>query len=276
MAFVLIVLLAYLVVVPVYSMLTESLTWQTTDTRLTRDAKPGEFTLFHWQRVLRSSLSSAMFYEPLKNTIVVSVGSSLLALAIGLALAWLVQRTDLPGRKWFAWLAPLPYMMPSWYIALAWTVLFKNDRVGGSPGLFQYLFGVSPPNWISYGPLPIIITLALHYYPFVFLLVSSALDSIDSSIEEAALTLGASRGRIVRRITFPLVLPAILSAFILTFSRALGTFGTPSFLGAPVRYYTLSTMLYSNLKNRLSADAYVIAFILIAVAAVIVTSTSSS
>lgn len=267
---VLIACLIYVIVVPVGYMLSSSLKWQTGDVRLSPVAQPGQFTLFHWERVLASPLSSAMFYEPLRNTMVVAIGTSILALLIGLTLAWLLERTDLPGRKWFAWFAPLPYMMPSWYIALAWIVFFKNDRIGGSTGLFQHLFGVAPPNWISYGPIPIIITLAIHYYPFAFMLVSSALSSIDSSVEEVALTLGASRGRILRRITFPLVLPAILSAFILTFSRAMGTFGTPSFLGSPIRYYTLSTMLYANLQNRLAADAYVIAFFLIVASSMIV------
>ncbi len=259
--------LAYLVVVPLGYLVWDSLRWQTGDVRLSREARPGEATLFHWVRVLKSPVSAAMFYWPLGNTIVVAVGSSLLALGIGIALAWLIARTDLPGSRWFARLGPLPYMMPSWYLALAWTVLFKNDRVGGSTGLLQHLLGAAPPDWISYGPVPIIITLAVHFYPFAFLLVSSALSSVDASLEEAAVIQGASRGYILRRITLPLVLPAILSAFILTFSRALGTFGTPSFLGLPIRYYTLSTMIYSNLQNRQAADAYVTAFLLILIAA---------
>lgn len=262
----LILALTYLVVVPLAQMVLTSVRWDAADLRLSREAEPGRFTAFHWQRVLQSPLSPFMFYEPLRNTIVVAVGSSLLALFLGILIAWLLTRTDLPGQRWLAWLAPLPYMMPSWYLALAWIVVFKNDRIGGATGLFQHLFGVAPPNWISYGPVPIIITLGIHLYPFVYLLVSAALNSVDSSLEEAALVQGASRGRILRRITLPLVLPAILSSFILAFSRSLGTFGTPSFLGLPVSYYTLSTMIYSNLKNRQSADAFVIVVFLIVLA----------
>ena len=129
---VLIACLIYVIVVPVGYMLSSSLKWQTGDVRLSPVAQPGQFTLFHWERVLASPLSSAMFYEPLRNTMVVAIGTSILALLIGLTLAWLLERTDLPGRKWFGWFAPLPYMMPSWYIALAWIVFFKNDRIGGS------------------------------------------------------------------------------------------------------------------------------------------------
>ncbi|MGE5623665.1 MAG: ABC transporter permease [Methanocella sp.] len=262
----LILVLAYLVVVPLGQMVLTSVRWDTADLRLSREAEPGRFTFFHWQRVLKSPLSAFMFYEPLRNTIVVAVGSSVLALILGIALAWLLTRTDVPGQRWLKWLAPLPYMMPSWYLALAWIVVFKNDRIGGATGLFQHLSGAAPPDWISYGPLPIIITLGIHLYPFVYLLVSGALASVDSSLEEAALVQGASRGYILRRITLPLVMPAIFSSFILAFSRALGTFGTPSFLGLPVSYYTLPTMIYSNLKNRQAADAFVIVVFLIALA----------
>ena len=267
-ALLLVFILIYLAVVPLYMMMSESLHWQISDTRLRSEAEPGKFTYFHWWRMLGSEMSQVMFYQPLWNTILISVGSSLLALIIGIGLAWLVARTNLPGRKFVTWLAPLPYMMPSWYLALAWLVVFKNDRVGGSMGLFQYLSGFAPPDWVSYGPFPIIITLGIYLYPFVFLLVVAALSSFDSSLEEAALVQGATYGNILRKITFPLVLPAIFSSFILIFSRALGTFGIPQFLGFPVGFNTLPTLIYANINNRQGSDAYVIVFFLILIAAI--------
>ena len=120
-----------------------------------------------------------------------------------------------------------------------------------------------PPDWISYGPIPIIICLSLHYYAFAFITVSGALASIDSQLEETAALLGASRMQVMKKVTLPLVLPAILSAFILTFSKGLGTFGTPAFLGLPVRFYTLSTQIYGNVKNNLAGDAFLLAIIMI-------------
>ena len=68
---------------------------------------------------------------------------------------------------------------------------------------------------------------------------------------------------VMRKITLPLVLPALLSAFILTFSKGIGTFGTPAFLGLPVRFFTLSTQVYSNVKNNLAGDAYLLAIVMI-------------
>ena len=97
------------------------------------------------------------------------------------------------------------------------------------------LLGVSPPDWLSYGPVPIIICCALHYYTFFFLFVSAALMSIDSNLEEAGELMGANRWRILRKITLPLVLPALLSGFIMTFSKVMGTFGGPNILGSPVQ-----------------------------------------
>jgi iron(III) transport system permease protein len=89
-------------------------------------------------------------------------------------------------------------------------------------------------------------------------------------LEESGEVLGASRFTILKRITFPIVLPALISSFILTFSRALGTFGTPYFLGAPVRYFTLATTIYSNILNRTPAIAYISALVLILISMLII------
>ena len=125
------------------------------------------------------------------------------------------------------------------------------------------MVGQAPPDWLSYGPVPIIICSALHYYTFFFLFVSAALMSIDSNLEEAGDLMGASRWRILRKITFPLVLPAILSGFIMTFSKVMGTFGGPNILGTPVKYYVLATMLRGSLGIGDKADAFVLAIVLI-------------
>jgi iron(III) transport system permease protein len=87
--------------------------------------------------------------------------------------------------------------------------------------------------------------------------------SIDSSLEEAGELAGASRARILGKITFPLVVPALLSGFIMTFAKVMGTFGGPNLLGVPVRYYTVSTMIRSNITVGAFGDAFVLAITLI-------------
>lgn len=259
----LVLLLTFFIVVPFLQMIHDTVVWQEGDRKISRTAEPGSFTLFHFKRIFLSPLSLNLFYRPFLHSLTTSITISFFALAIGALMAWLVVRTDMPLKKMIGTLAVIPYVLPSYTLALAWLDFFKNERIGGASGIYQYLFGVPTPDWLAYGFIPIVITLSLHYYPFTYLLVSSALVSIDAHLEESAEIMGASRWTILRKITFPLVLPALISSFILTFSRALGTFGTPYFLGAPVRYFTLSTTIYSNITNRTPAMAYISSLVLI-------------
>jgi iron(III) transport system permease protein len=265
-ALVLLVLLVYLVVVPFITIIQSSFMWLDTDRRISGGlAQPGTYTFFHWYRVLFGELSGAILWGPFWNSIVIAVGATTLAMTIGGVLAWLTVRTDMPGRRLLSSLIPIPYVIPSWPLALAWITTFKTPDVGGRPGLLQAVFGIHVPIWLSYGPIPIVICEALHYYAFTYLLLVGALATLDSRLEESAEVLGASRWRILARVTFPLMLPAILSGLALTFSRTLSAFGTPYFLGVPIRYYTLPMMLYTNMNPSTGSpgDGYVLALVLI-------------
>ncbi len=271
LALIMLVVMFYMVIIPLYKLVETTLTWQMVDVSRIEGAVEGEFTLYHWTRMLTGIFGKIYTYTPLRHSMTIAVGTVALALFIGGSLAWLVVRTDMPGRKLINQLAVLPYIMPSWTLAQAWLVLFKNRTQGGAPGLFEYIVGQSPPDWLSYGPVPIIICVALHYYTFFFLFVSAALMSIDSNLEEAGELMGANRWRILRKITLPLVLPAMLSGVIMTFSKAMGTFGTPNILGSPVRYYVMSTMMRGSLAAGDKADAFVLGIVLIMFAIVTIT-----
>jgi len=259
----LLALLAVFVMMPFTRLVRDTFVWQGTDVRLSRDAQPGTFTVYHWERVFNSSLTKNLLIKPLMHSLEIGASVAVLALVIGGGLAWLIVRTDMPFKKLIGALAVVPYVLPSYTLALAWIIVFKNQRIGGAMGLFQYLTGISPPDWLSYGYVPIVINLAIHYSPFAFLLISAALASIDSRLEESAELLGATRWLTVRRVTLPIVLPALLSAFILVFSRSIGIFGTPYFLGSPVRYFTLPTMIFTNIVSRTPSPAYILALVLI-------------
>jgi len=263
LALIMLVLMFYMIIIPLYRMVETTVTWQAHDLTRVPDAVVGELTIFHYVRMLTGVFGRIYMYTPLQHSMTVAIGATLLSLLIGGSLAWLVVRTDMPGRKLVNQLAVIPYIMPSWTLAQAWLVLFKNRLSGGTPGVFEFLVGHSPPNWLSYGPVPIIICAALHYYTFFFLFVSAALMSIDSNLEEAGELMGASRWRILRKITFPLVLPAILSGFIMTFSKVMGTFGGPNILGTPVRYYVVATMIRGSMGVGDKADSFVLAIVLI-------------
>jgi iron(III) transport system permease protein len=263
LSLIMLALMFVMVIIPLYKLVETTVTWQAHDLTRVPDAVVGELTIFHWVRMLTGIIGKIYTYTPLQHSMIIAVGSTLLALLIGGSLAWLVVRTDMPGRKLVNQLAVLPYIMPSWTLAQAWLVFFKNRLTGGTPGVFEFLMGQAPPNWLSYGPVPIIICSALHYYTFFFLFVSAALMSIDSNLEEAGDLMGASRWRILRKITFPLVLPAILSGVIMTFSKVMGTFGGPNILGLPVRYYVVATMVRGSLAAGEAGDAFVLAIVLI-------------
>lgn len=263
LSLIMLVVMFYMVIIPLYKMVETTVTWQLADVSRVEGAVEGKFTLYHWVRMMTGIFGKIYTFTPLQHSITIAFGTVVLAFIIGGSLAWLVVRTDLPGRKLINQLAVLPYIMPSWTLAQAWLVFFKNRTQGGAPGLFEYIIGQSPPDWLSYGPVPIIICVALHYYTFFFLFVSAALMSIDSNLEEAGELMGADRWRILRKITLPLVLPALLSGFIMTFSKTLGTFGTPNILGAPVKYYVISTMMRGSLAAGDKADAFVLGIVLI-------------
>ncbi len=264
LAVVFLVVLGYLVIVPLGLMLAETFVVHPLERFQIPGASVGDTTLAHWERTFVGESSYAFFYRPLLNTLTISFGLSILALVIGGTLAWLVVRTDLPWKGVISNAAIIPYVMPSWTLALAWITLFKNQRIGGDQGIFTALTGIATPDWFAYGLFPITITLALHYFPFGFMLIGGALRNIDAQLEESAELLGASRATILRRVVIPLVLPAIFSAFLLTFSRGLGTFGTPAFLGGPVREFVLSTTLYANLIGQRPGIGYLAAFVMIA------------
>jgi len=267
---VLLVVLSYLILVPLFNLAWRTFSWGPGDARISSDAVPGEFTTAHWERLLMGRVANKMVWQPLAHTMVTGTIAALLALFLGGILAWFVVRSDLPGRKWMRTLLTLPYLVPAFAIAMAWETMFKSPLVGGRPGFFQVLFGVPPPTWLSYGPIPIIIAMTIHFYPFAFILVAAALSSVDSQLEESAELQGASRWTIIRRITFPMVLPAFLSALVLIFGRTIGGFAIPYFLGGPVRYWTLSTMLFRNFSLGLDVNGYVLAILLIALASLIV------
>ncbi len=263
LALVMLALMFYMVIVPLYRMVETTLTYQERDLIQNPGAVVGGLTIIHYARMLTSKFAAIYMYAPLQHSMTIAIGATLLSLFIGASLAWLVVRTNMPGRNIVNQLAVIPYIMPSWTLAQAWLVLFKNRLSGGTPGVYEYVLGQSPPDWLSYGPVPIIICCALHYYTFFFLFVSAALMSIDSNLEEAGDLMGASRWRILRKITFPLVMPAILSGFIMTFSKVMGTFGGPNILGVRVQYYTVATMIRGSIGVGDKADAFVLAIVLI-------------
>jgi iron(III) transport system permease protein len=159
----LIIVLSYLVLVPLFNLAWRTFSWAPGDTRISRDAVPGQFTIAHWDRMLFGRVSSKMVWTPLANTMVTGTIAAAAALLLGGTLAWLVVRSDIPGRRIMRTMLTLPYLIPAFAIALAWETMFKSPLAGGRAGLFEMLFGAAPPSWLSYGPVPMIIAMTIHF-----------------------------------------------------------------------------------------------------------------
>ena len=250
-------LFLYLIAVPIISLLVDSIEVQFGDTRRA-GGEIGTWTFYYLERVIFSPISTKIFWEPLYHTLNVAFGAISISLTIGGLMAWLVSRSDMFGRRWFATALIVPYMLPSWTFALAWRTLFKNREVGGQPGWFESM-GLSPPDWLAYGQVPITVILALHYTPFVILLFGNALKRFDSQLEDSARILGAGSGVVTRQIILPLMLPSLVSAAVLIFAKCLGEFGVSYVLGLPVNYDVLAISLYRSIASRQAGAAAVLA-----------------
>ena len=219
-------LFAYLIVVPIIAMLLDAVTVQLGDQRRI-EADVGSLTWYYLERTFTSRVAHNLFWGPLVNTLSVALGAIVLAMAVGGTLAWLLARTDMFGRRWFATALIVPYMLPAWTFALAWTTLFKNRTVGGQAGWLE-TFGFSPPDWLAYGRVPVTIILALHYAPFIILLFGNALRRFDSQLEDSARILGAGRLTVMRQVILPLMRPALMSAMVLIFANASASSACPT------------------------------------------------
>ena len=257
------IILFCLIIIPLLTMISSTFTLAQGELRRVQ-GHVGDFTLYYWKYILASTMSSAVLWGPLKNSFVCGFFTVLVSVPLGSVLAWLMIRTDIPGKKVLGLLVTVPYMIPSWTKALAWLAMFRNSTSGANG--FLAGMGIPIPDWLAYGPIAIVLCMSMHYYAFSYIMVSGALRSINSELEEMGEIQGASKPLILRKITLPLVLPAMLSAVILTFSKAIGTFGTINYLGSPVSFRTLSSELYSNSKSQNTQTAFAMAILMICIA----------
>lgn len=262
--FISLILLICLIVIPLFSMLKNSFVLSAGELRRVPGKSVGDFTLYYWKYLLVSKLGKANFYTPLFHSLTIAFFVTILAVPLGAGLAWLMIRSDLPGKKWLTLGIMIPYMIPSWCKSMAWLAVFRNGR-GGSPGFLAGL-GMDIPDWLAYGPIAIIFCMVLHYYAFTYIMVSGSLRSINSELEEMGEIQGASKAFILRKITLPLVMPAVLSAAIMTLSKSIGTYGVAANLGLRISYYTLATRMHDFIKTGSPTVGYCMAILLILMA----------
>lgn len=257
LAAVVLVVLGILVAAPLVSLITSTL-----------PAEGESWEEGPWLDVLASPMSQNLFWTPLRNSLLVALGTAVISTVVGGFLAWVVVLSDIPGRRTIGVLATIPFALPSFAIALAWTSVFRNDRVGGAPGLLSSL-GIDVPDSIAWGALPVTLTLVAHYFSLSFVIIAAALAGLGGDLLSAAELTGASKLKVATRIALPAVAPALLSSFLLAFAEGVSNFASPALLGLPVRFQTLSTRLYGAISTGDVGRGYALSLLLVTVAAVV-------
>ena len=174
------------------------------------------------------------------NSLIFACGTAVLALIMGGIVAWVVERTDAPGGELFHSFALLSFAVPGLLTAMAWIFVLSPNMGWVNTGLKSY-FGLSTAPISIYSMLGMIWALSSHYFPLAYLTLGPAFRVLDVRMEEAGLVSGSRYWQILRRITFPLLRPAILSALLLLFILGISSFEVPRLIGRPARIDVFTT-----------------------------------
>ena len=231
--------------------------WSSFRTALPTPANPGLFTLRNYTFVYSNPATYTLFL----NTAVFVFVCTSIALLLAVGFAWLIERTDMPAKGTLFVLILLPSAVPSLLMGISYIIL-AGPEAGLLNRLTDDLFGVKLFNIFS---LPAMFILqALSSVPSSFLIVLSALRSMDPALEEASSVSGVGWTSTIRRVTLPMMLPAILSAAIYTGMNIAETFEIPALIGVPIGFHVLSSQVYLSLRvwgNHTVASAYSVIFL---------------
>ena len=201
--------------------------------------RDGTLTLANYMEVF----SDQRNYLPFWNTVKLGFWTVVLATALGLPLGWLVARTDLPGKGLLELMCLLPYMLPPFIGAIAWTQLLA-PRVGYINKLWMLITHSRSSLFNLYTFEGMVWVLGMYTFPFVFITVRGALARMNPSLEEVARISGAGKLRVLKDITIPLVLPSIMAGMILAFLYAISNFGVPALIGMRGRVFVVTTQIF--------------------------------
>lgn len=276
------IILAITVVAPLFTILIDSFRISTVNEVAATGLRMGQITGLHWSGVLfdrQYDYSVNTFWKPLGNSIAMSLVACIVAVLGGGVTAWFITRTNLPCKKFISTVFVLPYVMPSWSIAMFWENFFKNTNLTTATkqiGMLQMITGgengLCVPQWMVYGFLPTAMCLGIHYAPFAYILIGGILRNMDANLEEAATVLKANRLKILNRVTLPIVAPALISTVLLVFSSSISSYTVPAFLNRDGKFATISVQLRSVAGSATTrGQGYVIAIILLLFSVAILT-----
>src|SRR6266404_7843295 len=183
------------------------------------------------------------FYQAAGNTIMCGIGATVISCGLGLSLAWVVSRTDMPGRRWFEVFNLVPFFLSPYVGAISWVYLaaphsgilskLLADTFGLPPDLIP-IYGIGGATWV----------LSLFYTPYVYLFVIAPMRQMDPALEDAARVHGAGFWTTLRHITLPLLHPALISGALVVFVTSAGLFDVPLALTAPKGIRMMPTEIF--------------------------------
>ncbi len=225
-----------------------------------------QFSVGNYLRILGES----RYVSIVRNSLFVSTFGTLGATALGLLLAWLIARTDIPLKAVWRSLIIVPYLIPPFIGAIAWVYLL--GPAGFINRFWRDMFGER--LFVIYGPWGIILVMIFYTYPIAYLVNVGPLRQMNPVLEEAGRISGAGTFRTLRDITLPLMLPSIAASALLIFMSLMANFGIPTILGFRERYFVLTNEIYriiltADLDNNLQIAA-ALSMVLVLIAIVVI------
>lgn len=245
--------LGFLVLWPIVELLIASFTHRRT----------GAFTIANYL----AAYGRARYVDALLNSLALGALSAAICAVLAVPMAWACSRTDMPGRG-FAWFTVLAaFIIPPYLGAVGW-ILLAGPNSGWINQGWSWLIGTPDSTIFNvYTFTGLAVVIALHSYPFIF--AKSALDLVNSEMEDAANILGAGTWTTSLKVTLPLVWPTILAGIILVFLETIALFGTPAIIGIPARINVVTTQLWQFFEAPVRAEvaaAYAMPLLLITLA----------
>lgn len=257
-------LLMYLVIVPLVVLVFGSF-------KAVAPGTPNYFTLDLTLDNYVRAFASRYLPRATLNTLIFAFGSSTIAFVFGAFLAWVTERTNSPFRSLLYVMAISRVILPGVLVTFSWIVLMSPE-IGILNRLLIAAFGLKQAPFNVYSMAGLIWVEGIDLTPLAFLLMASAFRSMDPSLEEAAMVAGSGPLQILRRVTLPMMQPALLSALVLLFIRGIESFETPALIGLRARIFVYTTEIWLN-SSRAPTDyglAGAYAMVLVVISALLI------
>ena len=213
------------------------------------------------------------FYLLFLNSLYYAIGVCITTFLIGTYLAWVSERTNTPFKKVFIVMSLIPFIIPGILSTISW-ILLLSPKIGLINIVIKELLGLEKAPFNVYSMAGMIWAEGIHGYPLVFLLMSAAFRNMDTSLEEAALSAGSSTFTTFRRVTLPLMRPAMFSVILIIFVRAIEAFEVPALIGVPAKISVFTTKIFLAIHQFPSdfglAGAYAVTLLVISSTGVLI------